>query len=132
MLGLRAVLFLIGEMLPRLRDVEQNLSLFLTVHSLGGLKALSREKIRSVTATAHEETRTRRLKGFADREACSMTAVLDARAKTIFSFTHARPKGTPCFAMAYTFLKGLWFPSHIAPFALAADTRPPMRHADAL
>jgi hypothetical protein len=27
---------------PRLRDVEQNLSLFFTVHSLGGLKALLR------------------------------------------------------------------------------------------
>jgi hypothetical protein len=41
-------------MLPRLRDVEQNLSLFLTVHSLGGLKALSRETPVLVRFVGHD------------------------------------------------------------------------------
>jgi hypothetical protein len=61
-----------------------------------------------------------------------MTAVLDARAKDHLQFYSCPAERNTCFAMAYTFSKGLWFPSHIAPFALAADTRPPMRHADAL
>jgi len=42
---------------------------------------------------------------------------------------HRWTRGSQPFAMAYTFSKGLWFPSHIAPFTLAADTRLPMRHA---
>lgn len=42
-LGPRRVLFLICEAPPCLRTVEQNLSLFLTVRSVGGVKALSRQ-----------------------------------------------------------------------------------------
>jgi hypothetical protein len=54
----------------------------------------SEEKIRSATATAHEGMRTRRRKGFADGEAGSLTAVLDARAKTSSVLLRPNPKGT--------------------------------------